>query len=96
MNYENFTIKVQEALQESSSIANKNDNAEISPEHLLQALLERAALEVLLRGLRELDVLNVCARRSANNSSRYMVLGYNVKNLLNTIIKMALTNLGIG
>ena len=41
MNYENFTIKVQEALQESSSIANKNDNAEISPEHLLQALLEQ-------------------------------------------------------
>ena len=41
MNYENFTIKVQEALQESSSIANKNDNAEISPEHLLEALLEQ-------------------------------------------------------
>ena len=41
MNYENFTIKLQEALQESSSIANKNDNAEISPEHLLQALLEQ-------------------------------------------------------
>jgi len=41
MNYENFTIKVQEALQESSSIANKNDNAEISPEHVLQALLEQ-------------------------------------------------------
>ena len=41
MNYENFTIKVQEALQESSSIANKNDNAEISPEHLLQALFEQ-------------------------------------------------------
>ena len=41
MNYENFTIKVQEALQESSSIANKNDNAEISPEHVLEALLEQ-------------------------------------------------------
>ena len=41
MNYENFTIKVQEALQESSSIANKNDNAEITPEHLLLALLEQ-------------------------------------------------------
>ena len=41
MNYENFTIKTQEALQESSSIANKNDNAEIAPEHLLQALLEQ-------------------------------------------------------
>ena len=41
MNYENYTIKVQEALQESSSIANKNDNAEISPEHVLEALLEQ-------------------------------------------------------
>ncbi len=41
MNYENFTIKTQEALQESSSIANKNDNAEIAPEHLLEALLEQ-------------------------------------------------------
>ena len=41
MNYENFTIKAQEALQESSSIANKNDNAEIAPEHLLLALLEQ-------------------------------------------------------
>ena len=41
MNYENFTIKTQEALQEASSIANKNDNAEIAPEHVLQALLEQ-------------------------------------------------------
>lgn len=39
MNYENFTIKIQEALQEASSIANKNDNAEITCEHLLLALL---------------------------------------------------------
>lgn len=39
MNYENFTIKTQEALQEASSIANKNDNAEITCEHLLLALL---------------------------------------------------------
>ena len=41
MNYENFTIKTQEALQEAFSIANKNDNAEIAPEHVLQALLEQ-------------------------------------------------------
>ena len=41
MNYENFTIKTQEALQEASSIANKNDNSEIGPEHVLQALLEQ-------------------------------------------------------
>ncbi len=41
MNYEQFTIKTQEALQEASSIANKNDNAEIAPEHVLEALLEQ-------------------------------------------------------
>lgn len=41
MNYENFTIKTQEALQEASSIANKNDNAEINTEHVLLALLEQ-------------------------------------------------------
>ena len=41
MNYENFTIKTQEALQEASSIANKNDNSEISTEHVLQALIEQ-------------------------------------------------------
>lgn len=41
MNYENFTIKTQEAIQEASSIANKNDNSEIGAEHVLQALLEQ-------------------------------------------------------
>ncbi|MBP5520772.1 MAG: ATP-dependent chaperone ClpB [Treponema sp.] len=41
MNYENFTIKTQEALQEASSIANKNDNSEIGTEHVLMALLEQ-------------------------------------------------------
>lgn len=41
MNYENFTIKTQEALQEASSIANKKDNSEIGAEHVLQALLEQ-------------------------------------------------------
>ena len=41
MNYENFTIKTQEALQEASSIANKNDNSEIGTEHVLEALLEQ-------------------------------------------------------
>lgn len=41
MNYEKFTIKTQEALQEASSIAIKNDNSEISTEHVLLALLEQ-------------------------------------------------------
>ena len=41
MNSEKFTIKTQEALQEASSIALKNDNSEIGGEHLLAALLEQ-------------------------------------------------------
>nr|MCR5063797.1 type VI secretion system ATPase TssH [Treponema sp.] len=41
MNYESYTIKTQEALQEASSIANKNDNSEIGTEHVLLALLEQ-------------------------------------------------------
>ena len=41
MNYEKFTIKTQEALQEASSIAIKNDNSEIATEHVLLALLEQ-------------------------------------------------------
>lgn len=39
MNYDKFTIKAQEALQEASSIAQKNDHSEITPVHLLLALL---------------------------------------------------------
>ena len=41
MNYENFTIKTQEAIQEASSIALKNDCSEIGGEHVLQALIEQ-------------------------------------------------------
>lgn len=41
MNYEKFTLKLQEALQEASSIAQQNDNPEISCHHLLQALLSQ-------------------------------------------------------
>lgn len=41
MNFEKFTIKSQEALQEATSIANKNDNSEITTAHLLQALLQQ-------------------------------------------------------
>lgn len=41
MNYENFTIKTQEAIQEASSIANRKDNSEIGSEHVLLALLEQ-------------------------------------------------------
>ncbi len=41
MNYERFTIKAQEALQEASSIASKNDHAEITNIHLLLALVQQ-------------------------------------------------------
>lgn len=39
MDYNKFTIKAQEALQEATSIANKNDNCEVGTEHVLFALL---------------------------------------------------------
>ena len=41
MGLEKFTIKSQEAVQEASSIAIKNDCSEIGTEHMLQALLEQ-------------------------------------------------------
>jgi len=41
MGFENFTIKSQEAIQEASSIALRNDSSEIGAEHVLQALLEQ-------------------------------------------------------
>ncbi|MCR5614403.1 ATP-dependent chaperone ClpB [Treponema sp.] len=39
MNYDKFTIKAQEALQEASSLAQKNDHSEIAPIHILLSLL---------------------------------------------------------
>lgn len=39
MNYEKFTLKCQEAIQEASSLAIKNDNPEIGLEHLALALV---------------------------------------------------------
>ena len=39
MNYENMTLKTQEALQESTSIANQRDHSEVGNEHILYALL---------------------------------------------------------
>lgn len=41
MNYDQFTIKTQEAIQDASSIAQKNDHSEIGLEHLLLALLNQ-------------------------------------------------------
>jgi ATP-dependent Clp protease ATP-binding subunit ClpB len=41
MQFDKFTMKSQEAVQESQSIAEKNGHQEIKPEHLLAALLEQ-------------------------------------------------------
>ena len=41
MNYEQFTIKMQDALQSASAIAQQNDNGEIGLEHMLVALVEQ-------------------------------------------------------
>ncbi len=41
MNYEQFTLKTQDALQSASQIAQQNDHSEIGAEHILVALLEQ-------------------------------------------------------
>jgi ATP-dependent Clp protease ATP-binding subunit ClpB len=41
MQFDKFTIKSQEAIQESQSIAERNGHQEIKPEHLLAALLQQ-------------------------------------------------------
>jgi ATP-dependent Clp protease ATP-binding subunit ClpB len=41
MDYEKFTIKAQEALNEASSIAQRNDHSQVETEHVLKALLEQ-------------------------------------------------------
>ncbi|MBQ1629194.1 MAG: AAA family ATPase, partial [Treponema sp.] len=41
MDYEHFTLKMQDALQNASALAQKNDHSEIGLEHLLYALLDQ-------------------------------------------------------
>jgi len=41
MNYEQFTLKAQEALRDATSVAQKNDHSSIEPEHLLASLMEQ-------------------------------------------------------
>ena len=41
MDYEKLTIKAQEALNEASAIAQRNDHAQVEVEHLLLALLNQ-------------------------------------------------------
>ncbi|MGD9488092.1 MAG: ATP-dependent chaperone ClpB [Calditrichaceae bacterium] len=42
MNFENYTIKAQEALQKASHMAVENEHQQIEPEHLLKALISDA------------------------------------------------------
>ena len=41
MDYEHFTLKMQDALQNASALAQKNDHSEIGLEHLLYSLLDQ-------------------------------------------------------
>ncbi|MDX1776685.1 MAG: Clp protease N-terminal domain-containing protein, partial [Desulfobulbales bacterium] len=41
MQFDKFTLKSQEAIQECQSSAERNGNQEIKPEHLLAVLLEQ-------------------------------------------------------
>ncbi|MDR0585771.1 MAG: ATP-dependent chaperone ClpB [Treponema sp.] len=41
MDYEKFTIKAQEALNEATSIAQRSDHSQVETEHVLKALLEQ-------------------------------------------------------
>ena len=41
MDYEHFTLKTQNALQNASALAQKNDHSEIGSEHLLSSLLSQ-------------------------------------------------------
>jgi ATP-dependent Clp protease ATP-binding subunit ClpB len=41
MNYDRFTLKAQEIIQDASGEARKRDHSEVAPEHLLYAILEQ-------------------------------------------------------
>jgi len=62
MNYEKFTIKAQEALNEAMVIAQKNDHSQIESEHLLLALLrqENGVVPQVIKQI-GVDVNGLCA-----------------------------------
>ena len=41
MRFDRFTIRGQEAVQEAITVAEKNENQQVEPEHLLAAMLEQ-------------------------------------------------------
>ena len=47
MDYEHFTLKMQDALQEASALAQRNDHSEIGLEHILSALLSQQDVVIL-------------------------------------------------
>jgi len=51
MRFDRFTIRGQEAVQEAIGAAEKNQNQQVEPEHLLAAMLEQK--EGVVRPIRE-------------------------------------------
>ena len=58
MNYDKLTIKAQEALQEASSLAQKNDQTQVELEHILLALklLDSGPHEAAMVGDHPMDI----------------------------------------
>ena len=50
MRFDRFTIRGQEAVQEAIGAAEKNQNQQVEPEHLLAAMLERLTEQAFLNG----------------------------------------------
>ncbi len=79
MQFDKFTIKSQEAIQESQSIAERNGHQEIKPEHLLAALLEQkdgVIIPVLQKMGVTLDTLKVEANQLINNLPKVSGSGF--------------------
>jgi len=80
MQFDKFTIKSQEAVQESQSIAEKNGHQEITPGHLLAALLEQ----------KDGVIIPVLQKMGVNLAS----LKDDAKNLLNNLPKVSGSGFG--
>ena len=65
MQFDKFTLKSQEAIQESQSLAERNGHQEIKPEHLLAALLEQKD-GVIIPVLQKMEVTLPSLQTDAN------------------------------
>jgi ATP-dependent Clp protease ATP-binding subunit ClpB len=63
MRLDRFTIKSQEALQEANSLAERNGNQEMRPEHLLRALVREEEEGIAAQILKRLGVKTEALRR---------------------------------